>query len=148
MDTDIVSTVASWLGVEVEPHRFAGSEFTLGGREFGHIHGTHQVDIPFAKRVRDVVVEQGLTAKHHLFPDSGWVTTHVDSEADAERAVWLLRLSYLSHVAALQRCGTVAAVDGIDVANEVDALDPPAAIREFLTARSTDTTESTTAAGR
>ena len=53
---EIQSRVLSWEGVEVHPHRFGGSEFRLGKREIGHIHGNWLVDIPFPKKIRDEVV--------------------------------------------------------------------------------------------
>ncbi|WP_380676287.1 luciferase family protein [Salinigranum sp. GCM10025319] len=149
MTTDIVSTVESWPGIVVEPHRFGGREFTLGGREVGHVHGTRQVDIPFPKRVRDVVVGEGFTSKHHLFPESGWVTKYLDSEADTERAVWLLRIAYLSHVAALQRRPSVdGAIASVDVAAEIDRMDLPGALRDLLSPDRPDSNGTATAAGR
>lgn len=60
----IESVVGSRDGVEVLPRRFGGREFTPGGRELGD----RQVDVPFPKRVRDVVLEAGLVSKHHHFP--------------------------------------------------------------------------------
>lgn len=45
--------VTSWPDVTVHPHRFGGTEYRLGRRELGHIHGDALVDIPFPKRVRD-----------------------------------------------------------------------------------------------
>jgi hypothetical protein len=149
MPTDIVSTVESWPGIVVEPHRFGGREFTLGGREVGHVHGTRQVDIPFPKRVRDVVVGEGVTSTHHLFPESGWVTKYVDSEADAERAVWLLRIAYLSHVAALQRRRSIdGAIASVDVAAEIGRMDLPESLRDLLSPGEPGSNGATTAAGR
>jgi hypothetical protein len=133
MNIDIESTVSSWPGVEVSPHRFAGREFTLAGQEVGHVHGTRQADIPFPKRVRDIVVREGLTSKHHLFPESGWVTKYLRSDEDAERAVWLFRVAYLYRVAALQRRDVVPdEVSGVDVAAELDTMDLPEGLHEVF----------------
>lgn len=149
MHTDIASTVGSWPGIAVEPHRFGGQEFTLGGREVGHVHGARQVDIPFPKRVRNVLVDEGFTSKHHRYPDSGWVTKYVDSDEDAERAVWLLRIAYLSHVAALQRRTPVDdSIASVDVAAEIERLDLPGALHESLSPGGRDPNGTTTAAGR
>ena len=131
--TDIVTTVGSWPGVLVGPHRFGGREFTVGGREFGHVRGTRQVDVPLSKRVRDVLVAEDTTAPHHLFPDSGWVSYYLDDGSDAG-ALRLLRLAYLHHVASLKRRAakrgeSLAALDAVDVAAELDALDPSADLR-------------------
>jgi hypothetical protein len=35
----IHETVLSWPDVTAHPHRFGGTEFRLGKRELGHIHG-------------------------------------------------------------------------------------------------------------
>ncbi|SDM43914.1 hypothetical protein SAMN04487949_1663 [Halogranum gelatinilyticum] len=132
MTTAIETTVAAWPGVAVDDHRFGGREFTLAGREFGHLHGSRQADIPFPKRVRDVVVAAGLTSKHHLYPDSGWVTKYLE-RGDDETAVDLLRLNYLYQVAALQRRETVdEAIVAIDVAAELDAMALPDGLRELF----------------
>ena len=45
--------LASWPGVEAHPHRFGGTEYRIGKREIGHIHGDALVDIPFPTKVRE-----------------------------------------------------------------------------------------------
>lgn len=139
MSVDIESVVTSWPGVEAAPHRFGGREFTLAGREFGHSHGDRQVDIPFPKRVRDIVVAEGLTSRHHLYPDSGWVTKYLESPADVEGAVRLLRLNYLYQAATLQRRETVdPAVAALDVGAALDELDLPSGVQELFPRSSAD----------
>ncbi|MFC5970252.1 luciferase family protein [Halomarina salina] len=132
--TDIVTTVSSWPGVSVAPHRFGGREFTVGGREFGHDHGTRQVDLPLTKRVRDVLVAEGATDSHHLFPESGWVSYYLDGGSESG-ALRLLRIAYLHHVASLKRRATkrgesLGPLDAVDVAAELDALDPSDDLRD------------------
>ena len=90
----IHASVTQWAGVTAHPHRFGGTEYRLGKRELGHIHGDHMVDIPFPKRVRDDVVAAGLAEPHHLLPESGWVTLYLRESADVERAVTLFRRSF------------------------------------------------------
>ena len=92
--------VSAWEGVSAEPHRFGGVEFRLGKREIGHIHRANgMLDIPFAKKIREIVVSEGRAGLHHLLPETGWITFYIDAEAAADNAVWLLRLSYLFHLA-------------------------------------------------
>jgi hypothetical protein len=137
MTVDIESVVTSWPGVEVAPHRFGGREFTLDGREFGHSHADRQVDIPFPKRLRDVVVAEGLTSKHHLYPDSGWVTKYLRSDDDVDVAVRLLRLNYLSQVAVLQQRAQVdPVVSAVDVAAELERLPLPIDLSGMIPATS------------
>jgi hypothetical protein len=46
----IVQAGLNWEGVTAHAHRFSGTEFRLGRREIGHIHGDTLVDIPFPKK--------------------------------------------------------------------------------------------------
>jgi hypothetical protein len=86
--------VSSWDGVSVHPHRFGGVEFRLGRRELGHVHGDRLADLPFRRTVRDMLVETGRAEPHHVLPDSGWVSKRIASDADADDAIELFRLSY------------------------------------------------------
>lgn len=97
----IAQVVLSWPQIEAHPHRFGGTEYCLGRREIGHVHGDHLVDIPFPKKVRDEIVAAGEAQPHHILPESGWVSLHLREEADTERAIRLLRRSYEIAVAQL-----------------------------------------------
>jgi hypothetical protein len=90
----ITQAVLVWPGVETSPHRFGGTEFKLGSREIGHVHGDHLVDIPFPTRVRDEVVASGQAQPHHVLPESGWVSAYLHQPADVEKVIALLERSY------------------------------------------------------
>ena len=90
----ITDALLGWDGVSASPHRFGGTEYRLGKRELGHIHGDHLVDIPFPTRVRDEIVASGQALPHHVMPESGWVSFYLVGEEDVERAISLLRRSY------------------------------------------------------
>lgn len=90
----ITRTVTAWEGVTSNPHRFGGVEYVIGKREIGHIHGDHLVDIPFPKKVRDVIVAAGRAQPHHILPETGWVTFYLRGEEDVEKAIALLRESF------------------------------------------------------
>jgi Family of unknown function (DUF5519) len=89
--------VSAWPEISVHTHRFGGREFRFGSAEVGHVHEGGVVDIPFPRSVRDALLAEGLAEEHHWGPNSGWITFHVRSEEDFNRAVWLLRLSYLRY---------------------------------------------------
>lgn len=89
--------VASWPHVSAAPHQFAAREFRLGKAEIGHVHFWGDVDIPFPLAVHDVLLKEGRARRHRWLPDSGWVTFHLHDDADVERAIWLMRLSYLRY---------------------------------------------------
>lgn len=93
--------VLAWAGVSVHPHRFGGTEYRLGKREIGHIHGDRLVDIPFPSKVRDEIVAAGAAQPHHILPDSGWVSFYIRETADIAPAIALLKKSF--HIATTQR---------------------------------------------
>jgi len=90
----IVDTLLTWNGMEAHPHRFGGTEFRIGRREIGHIHGDVLVDIPFPKKVRDEIVAAGEAEPHHILPETGWVSFYLRNDGDIERAIALLKKSY------------------------------------------------------
>ena len=90
----IKKTVSNWDGVEAHPHRFGGTEFRIGKREIGHIHGDSLVDIPFPKKVRDEIVTAGEANPHHILPETGWISFYLREEGDIKRAIDLLNRSY------------------------------------------------------
>ena len=102
----IEAEVGSWEGVTSHPHRFGGVEFRLGRRELGHLHGGGLADLPFTRRIRDMLLETGRAERHHVLPDSGWVSKRIRSPEDAADAIELFRLSYeRAQVAARAREG-------------------------------------------
>ena len=90
----IVDTLLTWEGMETHPHRFGGTEFRIGKREIGHIHGDSLVDIPFPKKIRDEIVAAGEAQPHHILPETGWVSFYLREEGDIKRALDLLKRSY------------------------------------------------------
>ena len=90
----IVDTLLTWQGIETHLHRFGGTEFRIGKREIGHIHGDSLVDIPFPKKIRDEIVAAKEAEPHHILPETGWVSFYLREEADVERAIALLKRSY------------------------------------------------------
>src|SRR6266436_1647898 len=90
----IGNALQTCAGITAQPHRFGGMEYRLGRREIGHVHTDYLVDIPFPKKVRDELVAAGRAEPHHILPESGWVSIHLNQESDVERAIELLRYSF------------------------------------------------------
>lgn len=90
----IRETLLQWPGVTAHPHRFGGTEYRLGTREIGHVHGDWLVDLPFPTRVRNALVAAGRAEPHHVLPDTGWVSFYLREAEDVERAIGLFRESY------------------------------------------------------
>ena len=86
--------VGGWPGVSSGAHRFGGTEWRLGKRAIGHIHGNELVDILFPKRLRDELVAAHQAEAHQVRPDSGWITLPLRNDEDLKWAVVLLRCSY------------------------------------------------------
>lgn len=121
----IESIVSNWHGIEVGSHRFNAREFTLEEREIGHIHSEQLLDISFTKRIHDILIENGRAEKHHIHPDSNWISYPIDSDSGSDSdeaidgALWLLRISYLYHLITLRKRETGADMDAVDI--DIDA---------------------------
>lgn len=90
----IHAAVISWPEVTAHPHRFGGTEYRLGKRELGHLHGEALVDIPFPKKIRDEIVAAGRAEAHHILPASDWVSFYLNEPDDIENAIKLFKQSY------------------------------------------------------
>ena len=90
----VAREVSGWPGVTSGPHRFGGIEFRVGRRELGHLHGDRLADLPFPVVVRDRLVREGKAERHHVLPDSGWVSRRIRSDEDVEAVIALFRMNY------------------------------------------------------
>jgi hypothetical protein len=90
----IESEVRSWPGVTAAPHRFGGVEFRVGRRELGHLHGDRLADLPFPVKIREELVAAGRASRHHVLPNSGWVSYWIRGPQDVPRVIALFRLNY------------------------------------------------------
>jgi hypothetical protein len=90
----IKQAVLAWEHTEAHPHRFGGTEYRIGKRELGHVHGNVLVDIPFPKRVRDELIASGEAEPHHILPDSGWVSFYIREGKGCGAGVEQLSRSY------------------------------------------------------
>jgi Family of unknown function (DUF5519) len=90
----IANEVSKWDGVAALPHRFGGTEFKVGRREIGHVHGDYQADIAFPLGVRNKLVSEKRAEPHHILPKSGWITFRFRKKEDIDHAIDLFRLSY------------------------------------------------------
>ena len=98
----IMEEVRRWPGVELRPHASPttpgetdGIEFRLYGRQIGHVHGDCQVHLALTKALKASVVDEQLAQPLDFAPTSGWASFLPMSAADAQRAIWLLRLNYV-----------------------------------------------------
>jgi len=87
--------VSAWPNISIHRHQFGASEFRFDKAEVGHVHFWGDVDIPFTRKIRDVLLQEHRANVHRWVPESGWTTFHVSNEGDIQHALWLLRLSYL-----------------------------------------------------
>lgn len=89
---DVVQTVKAWPGVAITSNR-TGLCLALRGVTLGHVRWNGRIDLPFGPELRDRLVEEQM-ASHD--PDTDRLVFDVQAAADVDRAVWLLRLAYLS----------------------------------------------------
>ena len=98
----VMKEVRRWPGVEIRPHLNPlaedpddGVEFKLYGRQIGHIHHDCSVHLSLTRALKQSVIEQGLALSLEQASSPGWVTFGPEILADAQRAIWLLRLNYV-----------------------------------------------------
>lgn len=91
----ITAEVTSWPGVEAGPGRRGEFAFTVGRRPLGHLHGDRAAHFSFPKTVWAELRAQGRITDHPVFPGKqGPAARRIDSEADVEDVIALLRLNY------------------------------------------------------
>jgi hypothetical protein len=93
-EQQIVREVSAWPDVTVLPHRFGGVEFRVGRRELGHLHGSRLADLPFPIRVRDQLIAAGRAERHHVLPESGWISRRIRAVGDVADVIDLFRMNY------------------------------------------------------
>ena len=91
----ITAEVTSWPGVEAGPGRRGEFAFTVGRRPLGHLHGDHAAHFSFPKAVWAELHGAGRITEHPVFPGKqGPAARRIESEADVEDVIALLRLNY------------------------------------------------------
>ena len=101
----IKEAVLSWPGVEAVPHRFGGTEYRLGRKEMGHVHGDRLADLPLPRKLHDEVIAAGRADLHHVLPQSGWDSCWMSAPEDAAGVIDLFRLQYERYLAGSRRGG-------------------------------------------
>jgi hypothetical protein len=91
----IIAEVTSWPGVAAGSGRRGELAFTVGRRPLGHLHGDHAAHFSFPKAVWAQLRAEGRITDHPVFPGKqGPAARRIDSEADVEDVIALLRLNY------------------------------------------------------
>src|SRR4051794_41843314 len=91
----ITEEVTSWPGVEAGPGSRGEFAFTVGRRQIGHLHGDRSAHFSFPKNLWAELHEQGRITEHPVFPGKqGPAARRIESEADVEDVIALLRLNY------------------------------------------------------
>jgi luciferase-like monooxygenase len=90
----IKAEVGSWPGVDALPHRFGGVEYRYGRKEMGHVHGDRLADLPVPRKLHDELIAAGRAQRHHVLPDTGWISCWIETADDLENVIELFRLQY------------------------------------------------------
>ena len=91
----ITEEVTSWAGVAAGPGSRGEFAFKVGGREIGHLHGDHVAHFGFPKEVWRALFGQSRIDYHPVFPGKpGFGARRIETEADVEDVIALLRLNY------------------------------------------------------
>jgi hypothetical protein len=91
----ITEEVTSWPGTSAAEGSRGELSLRLGKREIGHLHGDHALHLGFPRAVWHRLHEEGRIDYHPVFPGKrGYAARRIESEADVEDAIALLRINY------------------------------------------------------
>jgi hypothetical protein len=91
----VVQAIEAWPGVAIVPDRH-GLSFTRRAVTLGYLRWNGRIDLPFAPEVADRLVAERMAGRGPSRNGIGRVVFDVRTIADANHALWLLRLAYLS----------------------------------------------------
>jgi hypothetical protein len=91
----VVQAIRGWRGVAIETD-CTGLSFMVGGAALGHLRWNGRLDLPFVAEIEDRLVAEEMVSRDPDQPGTGGVVFDVRTLTDVDRAVWLLRLAYLT----------------------------------------------------
>jgi hypothetical protein len=65
----------------------------MGGR-WATRPGDRLADLPLPRKLHDEVIASGRAERHHVLPDTGWVSCWMTGPEDAEGVIELFRMQY------------------------------------------------------
>jgi hypothetical protein len=89
----ITDEVTSWPGTTAGYGARGEYGFTVGKRAIGHLHGDRVAHFGFPRPVWEQLMASGRVTRHPI-DHPGWAARRMDSEADVEDVIALLRLNY------------------------------------------------------
>lgn len=92
---EVLQAVRDWPGVSIAPDP-GGLCLALHDVTLGHLRWDGRLDLPFDSEVRDRLVAEQMARPDPDRPNSRRLVFDVRTLRDVDRAVWLLRLAYLS----------------------------------------------------
>jgi hypothetical protein len=93
--SQVLHEVADWQEVAIAPDR-NGLRLSLNGVMLGQLRWNGRIEIPFAPAVRDELVAEEMAQYDPEDPDAPRVVFDVRGAEGVNRALWLLRIAYLS----------------------------------------------------
>jgi hypothetical protein len=91
----ITAEVTGWPGVTTAHGSRGELSFRVGRREIGHLHGDRVAHFGFPKAQGAQLRAQGRIGPQPVMPDNpGWGARRLDTAADVEDVIALLRLNY------------------------------------------------------
>jgi len=90
----IEKEVLTWENTTVRLHKYGGIQFDYLGKEVGHIHSNGLLDMLLSRKNKMELMADRRIQDHHSFKNSGWISFYMETEADRDYAVQLLRVGY------------------------------------------------------
>jgi Family of unknown function (DUF5519) len=91
----ITAEATTWPGVTTAHGSRGEFSFRVGRREIGHLHGDRVAHFGFPKAIGAQLRADGRIGPHPVMPDNpGWGARRMESDADVDDVIALLRLNY------------------------------------------------------
>src|SRR5687767_440008 len=91
----ITAEVTAWPGVEAGAGSRGEFAFRVGRREIGHLHGDRVAHFGFPPDVGARLRSEGRVGPHPVAPHKpAWAARPLESDADVDDVIALLRLNY------------------------------------------------------
>lgn len=134
-------------GFDSVPQSDGSVELHLDDQLVGHVYETGLVDLTFSRPVRDQLLTEGRADRHHVDPNSGWISAWVRTPEDVRDVEWLLDLAHLFHLQSLGDDEVTTVAPDVDLSTELDQLDVSTVLRVLVTTPQLPTSETPETAG-
>lgn len=101
----LVSACQGWQGLAVTSTPPTTITFSYAGHAFGYCDDGNRISLELSPKIVYELKEDLFAQQHTLLSQSRWITFIVETPADIDHAVWLVKIAYLYHRVRIHQMG-------------------------------------------